>query len=82
MKNKMLHRLSSILNSLVRRACGSRVIRLHPKFRWLSFACPIVTANRRRLTSALRPPTSAVSPPEGPPRLRLRKRRLSVDRPM
>ena len=66
---------SSLIHRLAKLACGNRLIRLHPKFRWLSYVCPIL----QRRTPALRSPTSAVAPPHGPPRLRLRKRRrLSV----
>ena len=77
MKTKLINRLSSIVRPLMRQACGSRILRLHPKFRWLSYACPILnsagrTVNRER---------GAVNPPPGPPKLRLRKRRRLSVRP-
>ena len=56
------------LAAVAKLACGIRTLRLHPKFRWLSYACPILTVA----------PDFRPAPPEGPPKLRLRKRRLSV----
>lgn len=49
--------------------------RLHPKFRWLSYVCPIIHRTQSSSSSSSK---RLVCPPEGPPRLRLRKRRLSV----
>lgn len=57
--------LKSRVGALAKLACGIRALRLHPKFRWLSYACPILTVA----------PVSRPAPRAGPPRLRLRKRR-------
>ena len=76
-----IQNLKSQLGALAKLACGNRLIRLHPKFRWLSYACLIL--RKRAVSQRLRVSAScAVSPPEGPPRLRLRKRRrVSVHTP-
>lgn len=77
MKNH-IRKIKSTTSALAKLACGLRVLRLHPKFRWLSYVCPIVrkrSASSRLTVSPSRP----LAPPEGPPKLRLRKRRrLSV----
>lgn len=89
MKTKLIHHLSSIIRPVIRKACGIRSLRLHPKFRWLTYACPILDRTRSSRSSrfsvsnsALRVLSSPLHPPEAPPSLRLRKRRrVSVDTP-
>jgi hypothetical protein len=74
-RKSQIANLKSRVGALAKVACGIRALRLHPKFRWLNYACPIL----KRRTSAVRPPSSDLVPPAGPPKLRLRKRRrLSV----
>ena len=72
-----IRKIKSTISALAKLACGSRALRLHPKFRWLSFVCPII---RRSQSFPCSSPSSKfpVTPPHGPPRLHLRKRRLSV----
>ena len=65
-------------------ACRIPFLRTIPQLRPMDYACPIIeeipTPNRRS-RSALRAPSSALAPPAGPPRLRLRKRRRVTVRP-
>ena len=82
MKTK-IHQLSTIIHQLARRACGIRALRLHPKFRWLSYACPILQRTQSSSSSCSSSSSKRLLPPpaDSPPKLRLRKRRrVSVRR--
>jgi hypothetical protein len=69
-----IRKIKSNIGALAKLACGIRLLRLHPKFRWLNYACPILDR-----TQTLNSERKTVNPPVSPPRLRLRKRRrLSV----
>jgi len=90
-----IQNLKSTIGTLARFACRLRGRYLRPTFRWLSYAVRVPpsggqashSSNNPQIhssaaqRSALRAPTSAMVPPEGPPKLRLRKRRLSVQSP-
>jgi hypothetical protein len=59
-----IQNLKSKIGALARFACRIPLLRLHPKFAWLEYVCPILQKR-----SAL------VTPPPGPPKLRIHKRR-------